>query len=363
MRPALAFLLLISTGFAGHTVGIRADARDQSGLPFMGMGSAVVLDKTDKGYWVAVTARHVVRGADKVYVGLKGQWHEVANVYPSPDANQDAAFVTFQYDGDLNRTDVAEEDVGPGESITWSGFSSGAKYEKMEGRTTDIGFASCRIPPRQGQSGGGVYDRRGRLIGIVVGYDSAGNLVYEPIGRVRRSCRRHWGFFWGISIGVPPPVHRPPPYVPQPAPSQPAPSRPNVIPRPMSPPPAVDEMPVAPPPPVEVEPPAPVQPLPPAEQPPKPVETPPKPVEQPAASCQCDKNHKSCKCEKDCKCDPKAACKCDPNAIAELKAEIAAIKAIKIPVQILRQDGTIFDSAEYKLGNPIKLKLAPVEKK
>lgn len=49
----------------------------------------------------------------------------------------------------------------------------------------------------------------------------------------------------------------------------------------------------------------------------------------------------------------------DPNDIAELRAEIERMKATKIPVQILTQDGKLFDEAEYTLGSPIKLKLSP----
>jgi hypothetical protein len=48
--------------------------------------------------------------------------------------------------------------------------------------------------------------------------------------------------------------------------------------------------------------------------------------------------------------------------LTTIKAELAALKASKIPVQILNPDGTIFDQAEYELGKPIKLQLAPVKK-
>ncbi len=315
MKFIIAFLLLISSAFAGHTVGIRAEGVNESGQKYVGRGSAVVLDKTNKGYWVAVTAKHCVRGAGKVSVGLGGQWHQVTGIYPVA-GNHDAAFITFIYDADLEKAIVADEDVPAGEDITWSGFSAGSKFEKMTGRTTDTGFATCQRRPQQGQSGGGVYDRRGRLIGIVSGYDQGGNLVYEPIGRVRRACRREWGFAWGICVPVIPvaPV----------LPVAPAPPQPNVIPRPAD----------VPPPAVETEPAEPAAPPPPDES--------PKPIETPQAGCKC-----------------KDGCKCD---LASIKADIEKLKATKIPVQILRADGTIFDQAEYRLGSPIKLKLAPVKK-
>lgn len=306
MKSAIAFLLLISTALAGHTVGIRAEGVNESGQKYVGRGSAVVLDKTDKGFWVAVTAKHVVRNANRVSVGLDGQWRQVAGVYPVP-GEQDAAFITFQHVGDLVKTEVVDDELKAGEPITWSGYSGGATFEKMTGETTDAGFATCQRRPQHGQSGGGVYDRRGRLIGIVSGYDDRGNLAYEPIGRVRRACRREWGFAWGICI----------PVVPV-APVLPAAPAPNVIPRPADvPPPGVSQ--TAPPPPDES----------------------PKPIESQAG----------CKCKDGCKRD-----------LASITADIAKLKATKIPVQILRADGTVFDKAEYRLGSPIKLKLAPVTK-
>lgn len=49
----------------------------------------------------------------------------------------------------------------------------------------------------------------------------------------------------------------------------------------------------------------------------------------------------------------------DPNVLEELRLEIERLKETRIPVQILTKDGDIHDAATYRLGDPIKLKLAP----
>lgn len=318
MKAFIAFFLLISQAFAGSLcVRVVENQCGQNGCSRVDVfGTAVVLSQTQDDFWIAITAKHVVGNAKAadISVGLEGRWYPVDAVYRLT-SNDDAAFIAFAYNGTkdkLKGVPVAEEDIEPGEPIKFSGYSGGTKFEAVRGKVTQAGFARVDVRPQQGQSGGGVYDRHGRLIGIVTHYDGDGNLVYCPITRVRRRCIREWGFFWGIGMQAPAP---PPPVV------------------------GIPVAPMAPP--TPIVPPSPAAPEKPSE---------PRIVE------------KGCQCKDGCTCDQAVILELQA-AIARLKSDNEKLKATKIPVQILRPDGTLFDEAEYTLGKPIKLKLAPVEKK
>lgn len=227
MRFIFAFLLLSQTVFAGHSIYVRTVERDCRGnqcATITGHGSAVVLNRSKTGVWVASTAKHIVRGMkpEQVFVGMSDKLTPVLSIY-EVDGNEDAAFVTFNYAGELKPTETVDEEVPSGEEIFFGGYSDGKQYERSTGKVISTGCASATTCPKQGQSGGGVYRKSdGRLIGIVSGYDDQQNLVYTPICRIQRQCVRQWGFWWGINLGTPPqppaqwqvapppPIERPP---------------------------------------------------------------------------------------------------------------------------------------------------------
>lgn len=322
MNYLFAFLLIGSQALAATTVCIRTERRTPNGKE-TGRGSGVALGKTDGGYWVIITAKHVVKDAALVTVGIADKWVAAHSVYPIP-TKDDVAFITLDSDYDFQLAGVAEDEAPTGESIVWSGYSNGTKFQKLSGKVTQTGFASCPTRPQHGQSGGGVYDQHGRLIGIVSGYDSQGNLVYEPIGRVRRGCEHHWGFFWGRCERTPPPVTYPPP-----------PAQPPVK---ETPPPPEDEPAVAPPP-VSVKPGKPS-------------------VDLSGIRAELAELRLLIGKAPRCQCKGKS-CECDAGAI---EARLKKLESTKIPVQITDTNGVVLDQAVYPLGSPIKLKLTPVKK-
>jgi hypothetical protein len=304
MKALLAFLLLASTAFCGDTVAIRTQKCTQFGCE-NGAGSGVVIGKTDKGHYVIATAKHVIAGVQKASICVaENDWRPCTAIYPLPGI-YDAGFVTLDYDGNLDAVDILEDDPSPGESMTFSGFSGGTDYEKGRGKIQSLGVARTTPRVQHGQSGGGVYDAEGRLIGIVNAYDAQGHLLYAPMGEVRKTCLREWKIFWGRCV----PRRRPPQQQPPP-----------------------DLGPVDP------------TPLPDA----------PIPLT--------GRDGKDGKDGRDGKDADEAIIVSLTQQLTTIKAELAALKASKIPVQILNPDGTIFDQAEYELGKPIKLQLAPVKK-
>lgn len=325
MKLILAFLLLASQAFA-TSLCIRTHDKecfaDGTCRKSIGYGSGVVIDETADGNYVAVTAKHVVDGAtaDTAAVCISGQWLPITKVYTLP-GEDDVAFITFKSERQLKRTLLADKEESPGDPIRFSGYSGGTTFERVNAmvkQVKTVGFATTEVRPKQGQSGGGVYDQRGHLIGVVSGYtNDTGSLVYTPITRVRRHCHRHWGFSWGVCWGPPPLVVVPPPPV-------------VIVPRPpvVSP---VDPD-IAPPPPVD------------------------KPAEKPQPPSVVSP---SCRCKNDCKCDLATF----ETRIKVLEDEIAALKATKIPVQIIDPDGKVIEQESFVFGKPLKIKLTPIEKK
>mgnify|MGYP007083441696 CR=1 FL=1 len=303
MKTILAFLLLISTVLGGHSVCLRTRDCTDGGCSY-GYGTGVVLSQGKAGIWSASTAAHVVKDASQVDIFLDGKWTPVRSVYRL-ETNDDAAFLTFDYSGELTTTKTIadDEDVPVGEEVTFSGFSGGRTFERSVGNVTSAGTARVENPPKGGQSGGGVYRKSdGALIGVLTGYNSADphEMIYVPCGRCRRQCQRQWGMWFGVCI-APPAIRRPlpPPQRPLEQSDQPA-----------------------PPPPADV-------------------------VGIPGPQGPAGKDGSSA--------DVRAL----QARIDELTDQLQSLRNTKIPVQILKPDGTIHDQAAYSLGSPIKLKLAP----
>ena len=358
----ISVLLLSQSLLAGHTVYVRTIERDcrnnGSCTKIIGSGSAVILSRSKTGVWAASTAKHVVHGLrpDQVFVGLTGGMVPVRSIYEI-EGDEDAAFITFETDEKLEPSQTVEDEIPAGEEIMFSGYSEGRKFERVTGKIVSTGFATAEVCPKQGQSGGGVYRKSdGRLIGILSGYDDQRRLVYVPVCRIQRQCVRQWGFWWGLNLGVPmlPPAYpvatNPArPYVPQ-APSNDAAIRAEIA-----------EMKA-----LLVQ----IQSSPSAPAPPGERGLPGQngrdgdPGRDGAAGPPGPRGANGLQ---GLRGEPgRDGTSADAVELASIKSELAALRAevqamrdVKIPVQILTKDGDIFDSAAYRLGDPIKLKLAP----
>lgn len=337
MKFIIAFLLLCSSAF-GTSVCIRT-SRDQGTITGYGTGVVIAEDAAHPHRWIVLTAKHVVRDASPkaTKIGIGGDWVPARSFHWCA-GTEDAAFVVFDCDREFRTPPLTVDDPDEGQPVKWSGYSGGNKFEKFTATVLaigDVGMARGVERPRQGQSGGGVYDSKGRLCGVVSGYKTdTGELIYTPMCKIQRRCQEQWGFGIGIGVGG---GRR---------------SQPNPAP--------IFE---SPKPPAEIEPD--VAPLPPDE--------PQKSDEQSSIQKQLDelrdlvKSLPGCRCvNKDqgkpsanlggCKC--KGPCQCDLSAI---RAEIEKAKT-PIRVQILKPDGTVYDEETFPHGTPLKLKLSPVKK-
>lgn len=348
MRPILALILLCSPAF-GTSVCVRTTNNPQrnydgSVTQSMGYGTAVVIaeDGDTPHRWIALTAKHVVRDAipEKTSIGTGGDWIPVRSFHWC-NGNEDAAFIVFDCERKFTTPALTMDDPSEGQSVNWSGYSGGKKFEKFTAKVLgigDTGMARGETRPRQGQSGGGVYDAKGRLCGVVSGFKTdTGELIYTPMCKIQRRCYEQWGFGIGVGVGGGRQVR------PNPAPV------------------FVPEKP-----PAEVEPD--VAPLPPTE------DDPPKPRESNASiQRQLDELRELIKSAPGCRCVNKdrgvpsanlGGCKCKGPCQCDLSKLVSEIEKLKTPirVQILKADGTVIDEDAYPHGTPIKLKLTPLKK-
>lgn len=267
-------------------------------------GSAVVVSQGQPGEWRAITADHVLEHSRRgnTWVAVGGEWRPVVTVHRVRDAG-DSAFVAFHYDGQLKTVATVENDseIQAGDRITFDGFAEGSTYREVAGEVLSNGVARCTAKPVRGQSGGGVY-RNGVLIGTVTGFGiETGNLVYEPVGRFRQRCVRAWGF-WIATCRPVRPQRQVVEIAPPPPPERPVPTVPAV---------------------------------------PK---TPPVPA-QPATPVVTTEDVQGLRTD-----------------LEKLRTELAAVRATKIPVQVLAADGSVFSQETVNLGDPIKLRLVPKQK-
>lgn len=355
----LAFLLLCSQAFATSVCVRTVDQQrqyDGSVVQSVGYGTAVVIDEDDNhpNRWIAITARHVLKGATErnTSIGIGEDWVPVRSFHAFK-GDEDAAFVVFDCPRRFKLPALTMDDPDQGQSVTWSGYSGGNKFEKFTATVetvSEVGVARGEVRPRQGQSGGGVYSR-GRLCGVVSGFKTdTGELIYTPMCRIQRRCYQQWGFGIGIGIGGGHVVPPPPVVQPTPRPTKP---------------PAEVEPDVAPPPPTEDLKPTPIE---------KPAEKPTADIQQQLnelrelikslPGCNClnkDKSKPSASIGPPCRCGDGCKGKCGDGCKCDLAAELAKVK-VPIRVQILKPDGSIYDEETFPHGTPLKLKLSPVKK-
>lgn len=171
---------------------LRADDRE---------GSCVILQKEEENYILA-TASHVVSKKPET-VELAGQEVLLTGYYKSGD--YDLAFLAVQTkDESVNLLPAlldtgAYENVQGGEEIMLCGMAAGEKisqkgelldkwiyiedfgYHMLWGKAENI---------RGGMSGGGVFDRQGRLLGLLLGSGGEDEIVALPLAIMAGEWKR-----------------------------------------------------------------------------------------------------------------------------------------------------------------------------
>lgn len=166
-------------------------------------GSAVVFSdaetRSGKKGWVLLTARHVVDVSQnqRIEVGLGKQWIPAEVIRFSKYADLALIGVTSSQSQVL--ACLSQADPTAGDEVTVGGFVLGKEYQRRRARAGGrVNQTDCRLTAEHsiqlGDSGGGVFDRRGNLCGIVFARETEApwNAVYVGVDEIRRFLAVSW---------------------------------------------------------------------------------------------------------------------------------------------------------------------------
>ena len=183
-------------------VSVQSSNRQFGGNAYsvMSAGSGVVYSKD--GY--IITNNHVVKEASKIIVTLKNENKYVANIVGT-DADNDVAVLKIDANNlspveieDYSKVKLGEETIVIGNplgelsgTITDGVVSALNRAVTVDGKKMNLMQTCAEI--NEGNSGGGVFDREGKLIGIVIA-KTAGNEVEGlgfaiPVNTVEKSVK------------------------------------------------------------------------------------------------------------------------------------------------------------------------------
>lgn len=138
-----------------------------------GRGSAVAIGRHNAGKELFLTAGHCVRGQiARVEVGIGGTWRPAVVLGTACDQGQDLAVLGVNSRGEPVRcAAVAGADALVGARVTLAGFPGGLGFRTREAVVVEHGYQSVdlvvNVPTVPGESGGGVFNERGELAGII----------------------------------------------------------------------------------------------------------------------------------------------------------------------------------------------------
>ena len=274
-------------------------------------GSAVAIGRHSPGKELLLTAGHCVRGnVTRVEVGIGGAWYAAVVLGSALDGGQDLAVFGVNYSGEpLRCAPVADADAPIGARLLVAGFPGGAGFRSREAAVAQHVYRDVdlvvNVPTLPGESGGGVFNERRELAGII----SATGPLPRPEHTLATGAKRIRAFLEKAVGGVP--ECRPA----QPAADEPQPSIDHAA-RLLA---EVEELKVRI---AELE------------------------KREPLAGLPGPPGERG---------PPGPAGECDD----ELGERVAALEEQRIPVQILASDGTVVDEASYRLGEVIRLTLVP----
>ncbi len=157
-------------------------------LPIVSVRGNVLATGTLLDKWTVLTASHAV-GEERTIVFLRCGEQDVAGVVSRRGKVQDLALITLnQACQDVMPAELSTEDVAEGSDITFVGYPTG-KLTRSTGKVK--GFAMFAVKSRvagsglfwigllfdgdvrPGNSGGPVFAKNGKLVGIIHGYHEA----------------------------------------------------------------------------------------------------------------------------------------------------------------------------------------------
>lgn len=163
-------------------------------------GTAVSVAHHD-GRYVILTSGHLLENANRPLVGVHGRWLPMAVLSSEVDHSKgvDLAIGTITYSGQIPLTRMSSA-VESGETVHAKGLGRG-EWTVVTGRVVGFSGGAMFTDGRSfasGMSGGAVLNTRGHCVGIISGYEDAGNRACG-ISYVRQRWRKvctPWGCRW-----------------------------------------------------------------------------------------------------------------------------------------------------------------------
>lgn len=150
---------------------VTQSCQDQSCQRVTAYGSAVSLGRLPAGQEIFLTAAHCVAGnIHRLEIGIQRRWYP-AIVLTRQENQADIALLRVSFPGDpIPSVKLAESAASNGSQVTLTGFPNGGAYRRREGRVIPSRFLNYDLvidqPSVPGESGGGIFNSRGELVGI-----------------------------------------------------------------------------------------------------------------------------------------------------------------------------------------------------
>ena len=190
MKTLLILLALCGSAFADTSFVVRIRVDDGNGVNSLGSGTLV---ESDGRLGLVLTANHVVRDARSVTVEFDDGSRNGARIVARNPTDDLAALVIQK--PPARPAVLADDEPQAGEPLSIGGYGATNNYRQVGGRLggawrNSAGSAVwCSVSgaiARQGDSGGPVFDNRGRFAGVVWGQDGEGTMF------VRLTCLRRF---------------------------------------------------------------------------------------------------------------------------------------------------------------------------
>ena len=143
------------------------------------IGSAVVIKHTDDYYYL-ITCAHVIKNESSLFIIIHGNFIKIVNTYSHP--TQDIVVIKVQTDLRLDAAGLSENFTILDE-IYSVGYPLGLYRSITQGiinypiTKSSVPAWTCSAPAFSGNSGGGVFTKDGKLIGITVALGAGDNGV------------------------------------------------------------------------------------------------------------------------------------------------------------------------------------------
>lgn len=141
----------------------------------------IVYYDQDCNRYLALTAAHVVRGTIH---SLRASGYNAVVTESEDDSRSDIAVIEIDPGDQKLLVSQIGEDLEPDEPVEICGYSEGAKKATAI-QSTAIDRTFCRHRCERGQSGGPVFCRRLRVRGIISGYTQSGQTYCTPVSRAK----------------------------------------------------------------------------------------------------------------------------------------------------------------------------------